>query len=731
MSQAESLAVQRAGLTEHEYALICESLGRAPNPLELGMFGVLWSEHCSYKHSRSLLRRFPTEGPQVLQGPGENAGAVDIGDGLAAVMKIESHNHPSAVEPFQGAATGVGGILRDIFAMGARPIALMDALCFGAPDAPRTPYLTGGVVAGIAFYGNCVGVPTVGGSMFFDQHYNGNPLVNVLCLGIASSDHIVRAKAQGAHNRVLLVGSATGRDGIAGASFASVELSEANEEKRPAVQVGNPFLGKLVLEACLEALGQPGVIAVQDLGAAGLTGAATEVAAHGGSGIDIDIAKVSRRESGMSPYEVMLSESQERMLFVVEPAGEAQLLSLFQRWGLRADTIGEVTDDGLVRVRDGDDVVAELPAEFLSEGAPRYQGAAFLQPAGPPVADEPPFEAPSDLGDVLRRLIANPNLCSRRPVFEQYDHMVQINTVVPPGDGAAVLRVKGTSKGLVLGLGLNPRVCALDPWTGGAVAVAEACRNVVCGGGRPIALTDCLNFGDPERPEVWWALVGAIEGIRDACLALDVPIISGNVSLYNESEGEPILPTPIVGALGLIDNIERHAAALVEAGDMLWLVGPPEGWLAGSEYAAAIHGWSGLVSPRIDLDMERRVQACVRELIATGAVRRATDVADGGLAVTLAELALESNIGIRCDTDWMSAPRPDISLFGEAPSRIIIAAAVENSTHIEAAAHRWNTPLVQLGSAAGREISFGSLLSVPLESLQGPWLRALDELLKG
>ena len=724
--------VAAAGLTETEYQRIVDSLEREPNPVELGMFGVLWSEHCSYKHSRALLRLFPTESPRVLQGPGENAGAVDIGDGLAAVMKIESHNHPSAVEPFQGAATGVGGILRDIFAMGARPIALMDALCFGAPDAARTPYLLGGVVGGIAFYGNCIGVPTVGGSIFFDRHYDGNPLVNVLCLGIADSARLIRAKARGEGNPVMLVGSATGRDGIAGASFASAELSAANEEKRPAVQVGNPFLEKLVLEACLEVLGDPGVVAVQDLGAAGLTGAATEVAAHGGCGIEIDVARVSRREAGMTPYEVMLSESQERMLFVVDSGSEDRLRGVFERWGLRADVIGHVTNDGMVRVRDGETIVAEVPAEFLSEGAPRYEGPAVARPPGLGDAEESvPFEVPSDLGEVLLQLLGSANLSSRRAVFEQYDHMVQVNTVVPPGEGAAVLRVKGTPKGLALGLGLAPRACGIDPWIGGALAVAEACRNVSCAGAEPIALTDCLNFGDPERPEVWETLAGAIQGIREACLALDVPIISGNVSLYNESEGAPILPTPIVGALGLIENVSNHARGALSEGHAIWLLGPVPARCAASEYAEAVHGWTGLALPEIDLDLERRLQACAREVIGTGVVGEATDVADGGLAVALAELALTSNVGVVCEGNWMTSGRSDALLFGEAPSRIIVAVASENESLVLAAADRWNVPAAQLGVAAGQEIVIGSLLSVSLEAARERWSGAVDELLRG
>jgi phosphoribosylformylglycinamidine synthase len=725
------------GLTAAEYARICQLLEREPNDLELEMFGVLWSEHCSYKHTRSLLSRFPTVGAHVLQGPGENAGAVDIGGGLAAVMKIESHNHPSAVEPFQGAATGVGGIVRDILAMGARPIALMDALCFGAPHDRATAYLAGGVVGGIAFYGNCVGVPTVGGSITFDPRYTLNPLVNVLCLGIAPRDRISRARASGDGNPVLLVGASTGRDGIAGASFASTELSEASADRRPAVQVGDPFLEKLLIEACLEVLQTDDVVAVQDLGAGGLTAAATELAARGEAGIEIDVARVSRRESSMTPYEVMLSESQERMLFVVRQGSEDRVRRGFERWGLRADRVGHVTSDGLLRVRDAERGVAEAPARVLSVGPPDYQGASTARRGAPALPEEAAPLAPDDLSAVLLRLLESPNLCSRRAVFEQYDHMVQTNTVVPPGEGAAVLRVKGTRKGLVLGLGSCPRVCSLDPWIGGAMAVAEACRNVACAGGRPIALTDGLNFGDPERPEVWQALVGVIEGMREACLALDVPIISGNVSLYNETDGLGILPTPIVAALGLLDDVSQHARAGVSGGDALWLLGPLGAYLSGSEYAAYIHGWFGQRAPSLDLDLERRVQGCVRELIGAGIVGRAGDITDGGLAVALAELALTSHVGVQCNGSWVERleagelGRADATLFGEAPSRIIISAPDEQEAEIEAVAARWHVPLTRLGTAGGSDIRVGSLVVMALEDAQRRWATALDRLLQG
>ncbi|HZT07389.1 MAG TPA: phosphoribosylformylglycinamidine synthase subunit PurL [Chloroflexota bacterium] len=726
------------GLTPHEYEHICKTLDREPNPLELGMFGVLWSEHCSYKHSKQLLRRFPTRGARVIQGPGENAGAVDIGHGLAAVMKIESHNHPSAVEPFQGAATGVGGILRDIFTMGARPIALMDALCFGSPGHPRTAHLLNGVVEGIAFYGNCVGVPTVGGSIAFHSTYNDNPLVNVLCLGLVRKADLLTSCAQGVGNPVLLVGSDTGRDGIAGASFASAELGSDGEEQRPAVQVGNPFMEKLLIEACLELVGDEGIVAMQDLGAAGLTGAATEMVSRSSLGIDIDVARVSRRERGMSPAEVMLSESQERMLIVAREGAEERIRALFRRWGLNSDIIGTITDTGLVRVREGDTLLAELPAAFLSGGAPEPPAPVVEPRSGPlrRVRGEPRFAdgewggRPVEASEALLRLLGSPQLGSRRSVFEQYDHMVQTNTVVAPGEGAAVLRIKGTPLGLALGLGDGGNVCAVAPRTGGAMAVAEACRNVSCAGAQPIAVTDCLNFGDPERAAVWHALDEVVAGMSEACIALDVPVISGNVSLYNESRGAAIRPTPIVGALGILDNVACHARAVARAGDELWLLGPTKGSLGSSQYAAIILESVGGEPPGIDLELERRVQACVREIIAAGRVSCATDVADGGLAVALAEIALASGVGVMCDFGAWSDPASngladiDELLFGEAPSRIIVSAARGAADAIRSRAASHGVPVTLLGRTGGEVIQIGAL-RVPLSDARARWEQAL------
>ena len=736
MRAAERLTPAAVGLTDAEYLRICTHLEREPNSVELGMFGVLWSEHCSYKHSKPILRRLPTEGPHVLQGPGENAGAVDIGDGLAAVMKIESHNHPSAVEPFQGAATGVGGILRDIFTMGARPIALMDALCFGDPRHARTTYLLGGVVGGIGFYGNCVGVPTVGGSITFHPSFTGNPLVNALCLGIVRADRLTRARAAGVGNPVLLVGSATGRDGIAGASFASAELNADSEENRPAVQVGNPFLEKLLIEACLELLEgselAADVVAMQDLGAAGLTGAVTEAAASGGCGIEIDVARVSRRERGMTPYEVMLSESQERMLVVVRRGAEARVQAVFNRWDLHSDVIGRVTDDGQVRVRDDAQIVAEVPAAFLSRGFPEYQPPDRISTSTARPTEDPPFPIPEDLSAALLDLLHAPNVASRRYVFEQYDYMVQTNTVVSPGEGAAVLRLKGSTRGLALGLGVNPRVCQSDAWQGGAWVVAEACRNVACAGARPVALTDCLNFGDPERPAVWSALTDVAEGMRAACLALDVPIISGNVSLYNETDGVPIAPTPVIGALGLIDDVAHVGRAILRPDQVLWLIGSAVPSLGASEYAAR-QGWDNGAPARIDLDLERRVQGCIRELVGNGIAQTATDVTEGGVAVALAELGVSSRTGVQCGHEWMQKAaeggvRLDCILFGEAPSRVIAGTPQGRDEEVTAAAARWTVPCTRLGVAGGSEIRIGEQIRVSLDDAYQRWATALEQL---
>ncbi|MCH7656346.1 MAG: phosphoribosylformylglycinamidine synthase subunit PurL, partial [Chloroflexi bacterium] len=658
---ASQESLDRIALTRDEYALIVQRLGREPNEVELGMFGALWSEHCGYKHSRLLLRTLPSEGPAVRVKAGEeNAGVVDIGDGLSVVFKIESHNHPSAIEPYQGAATGVGGIIRDILAMGARPIALLNSLRFGTLDDARTRYLFEGVVAGISGYGNCIGIPDVGGEVFFAPSYAGNPLVNAMCVGLLPEGGLMRAAATTPGSTLVLVGSATGRDGIHGASGlasrtfnASSADGEAAREMRPTVQVGDPFLEKVLIEACLEAARSGHLAGMQDLGAAGLTSSAVECAARGGTGIEIDVALVPRREGGMTPYEVMLSESQERMLLIVREGEERPIADIFERWDLSATTIGRVTGDGLARILDDGEVVAEVAIGPLSE-APQYrsepQRPAYLAALhDAPLPELPPA---GEAGAVLRALLAAPNIASKRPVYRRYDHEVQTNTMVKPGAGdAAVLRIRGTDRALALAVDGNGRMAYLEPYVGGAMAVAEACRNVVCAGARPLALTDCLNFGDPERPAVYYQLAEAVRGIGDAARALGVPVVSGNVSLYNESGGEPIYPTPVVGAVGLLEHAEtRLTAGFVELGDAVLLLGADAldgdpASLAGSEYLAHVHGLV-IGAPSIDLALEARVQALLVALAEARLLRSAHDCADGGLAVAVAESAILGGRGV-------------------------------------------------------------------------------------
>ena len=735
----EQRILDEVALTQEEYDLLVSKLGREPNMVELGMFGAMWSEHCGYKNSKPVLRLFPTKGPRVLQGPGENAGAVDIGDGLAVVMKIESHNHPSAVEPYQGAATGVGGIVRDIFTMGARPIALLDSLRFGPPNDRRNRYLASGIVGGVGGYGNCIGVPTVAGEIYFEDCYSGNPLLNAMCVGIAPADRIVRATASGAGNPVILVGADTGRDGIHGATFASVELNERSEERRPAVQVGNPFLEKLLIEACLELLETDYVVGMQDLGAAGLTSSAVEMAGRGGCGIDIDLLKVPRRESGMTPYEIMLSESQERMLVVARKGDEGKVQELFSRWGLHSDIIGVVTDDGLVRVREGENVVAEIPGRLLTDEIPIYhrQGVrpSWIEEAWQ--FDPATLLLKEDYSQTLLDLLASPNLCSRRSVYQQYDHMVQTNTVLPPGGGdAGVLRIKGTGKGLAVTTDGNGRYCYLEPRWGGAIAVAEAARNLVCTGAEPLAITDCLNYGNPEKPEVFYTLLESVKGMVKACEALDVPVISGNVSLYNENNGSAIYPTPVIGMVGLLEKIE-HATGMAfrNAGDLVVLLGSSSDDLGGTEYLRLATGKVQGAPPCIDLDAEVRVQRCCLDAIRRGLVHSAHDCGDGGLAVALAESCIAGEIGLECSAGALSGLlerdgcRPDALLFGETQSRIVISVAPERLLDLEKLAAEARVSLAVLGSVGGSRLRLGSWVDVPVSSLSNMWSTAYDRMM--
>ena len=711
----DSAVLERHGLTRDEYQHILRALGREPSLTELGIFSVMWSEHCSYKSSRLHLKKLPTRGPRVLQGPGENAGAVDIGDGLAAVFKIESHNHPSFIEPYQGAATGVGGIIRDIFTMGARPIALMNSLRFGPMDGPngaRTRRIVEGVVAGIAGYGNSIGIPTVGGEIAFEPAYAGNPLVNVLCLGIARADALVKGTAAGIGNPVYYVGAKTGRDGIHGATMASAEFDDKSAEKRPAVQVGDPFMEKLLLEACLELMKTDALVGVQDMGAAGLTCSTCEMGARGGSGIEIDVSRVPQRETGMSPYEIMLSESQERMLLVVKHGREAEVEAIFDKWDLHAAHIGYVTDDGLMRVKDHGKVVAEIPNTALVDEAPVYdrpiKRPAYLDEVQ--ALDEAalsPVPAPSD---ALLALLASPTVASKRWVYRQYDHMVRTNTLVLAGMGAGVVRVKGTSRALALSTDGNGRYCYLDPRQGAMLAVAEAARNVACAGGVPIGATNCLNFGNPQRPEIMWQLVEAVEGIAEACRTLDVPITGGNVSLYNETDGNAIYPTPIIGVVGLIDDASRVVArAFRGAGESIVLLGENRGELGGSEYLKVLHGLVRGKPPAVDLDRERALIALLTSAAGRGLVRSAHDCSDGGLAVALAECAFDSG-GIGFEVDVPAAPvtaaalKVAATLFGESAARAVVSVRPEDLQAFLRLAAEHGVPAAAVGATGGARL---------------------------
>jgi phosphoribosylformylglycinamidine synthase II len=721
-AQVDQRKLREVALTPDEYRVIVEALKRPPNDVELGMLGVLWSEHCSYKTSKALLRRLPSSGAAVLQGPGENAGAVDVGGGWAAVFKIESHNHPSAIEPYQGAATGVGGILRDVIAMGARPIALLDSLRFGPLPASRHHF--DGVVAGIGGYGNCIGVPTVGGEVYFDDCYAQNPLVNAMCVGLVKADQLMRAKAEGAGNTLLLVGADTGRDGIHGASFASLELDENSSERRPAVQVGNPFLEKCLLEACMDLVRTDAVVAVQDLGAAGLTSSVAECAGRvPGAGARIDVSRVPRRESGMSPYDVMLSESQERMLIVVRRGREAEVESIFHAWDLTSAVIGEVTDDGHVTVVDRMEEVARLPVELLTEGAPPRRLLGVPPEPAPPL-DLDALAPLVDLGATLLRLLASPNLCSRRPIFRRYDHMVGDSTVIPPGGDAAMLRVKGTRIGLAVTTACNARYCHLDPNLGAQLAVAEAARNIVATGAEPLAVTDCLNLANPDRPEVYWQLEETVAGLAHACRTLELPIVSGNVSLYNESAGtDGIYPTPVIGMIGKIDDYgHRLQSGFKSEGDFVLLIGSSHNDLGGSEYLKIEHGKVAGRPPALDLMRERAVQKVVLTAARSGLIRTAHDCSDGGMLVALAESCLLGGIGMRGPALTPEPPlRTDAAFFGESPSRFIVSAPSRAMPELQSLARRQHVEISLLGLAGGDALELEGQLRVSLSDMRQAW----------
>jgi phosphoribosylformylglycinamidine synthase subunit PurL len=721
-------------LTAGEYERIERALGRQPNLTELGLFSVMWSEHCSYKSSKKHLRTLPTEGPRVVQGPGENAGAVDIGGGLAAVFKIESHNHPSFIEPYQGAATGVGGILRDIFTMGARPIAVMNSLRFGPPTGPRNRRLLAGVVSGIGGYGNAFGCPTVGGEVVFEDCYDQNPLVNAFCLGLVKIEDIFLGRAEGVGNPVFYVGAKTGRDGIHGATMASAEFGEGSEERRPTVQVGDPFMEKVLLEACLEALATGAVVGIQDMGAAGLSCSTSEMGARAGTGIEIDIERVPKRETGMTAYEVMLSESQERMLLVAEKGREQEIVRVFEKWDLHAEAIGTVTEDRRLRVFNQGVLEADVPNEALTDEAPVYD-RPWVDPVNPAAAQDvlalPP---PGDLADALLRVLASPSVASKRWIYRQYDSTVRTNTLVGPGSDAAVVRVKGTTKALAMATDGNGRYCWLDAFEGARLAVAEACRNVVAAGATPIGATNCLNFGNPEKPEIMGQLVRAIAGIGEACRFLEVPITGGNVSLYNETDGKAIYPTPVLGVVGLLEDAARALTSwFKEEGDAVFLLGDTAEDLGGSELLKVVHGRVAGRPPRLDLAAEKRLYAVVLEAAGAGWLRSAHDCSDGGLAVALAECGFrgeEPGLGGRFDLPGRL--RPDVLLFSESPSRMIVTTREE--ARLRAAAERQRVPCHRLGAVQGRQLTLVSggrvLASLPVGRLHEAWT-SLETVLRG
>jgi phosphoribosylformylglycinamidine synthase len=736
MTAFDQATLDRHGVTADEYARIVELLGREPNLTELGIFSVMWSEHCSYKSSRVHLRTLPTEGPRVLQGPGENAGAVDIGDGLAAVFKIESHNHPSFIEPYQGAATGVGGIIRDIFTMGARPVALLNSLRFGPIERPAVRRTLEGVVAGIAGYGNSIGIPTIGGEIGFDESYAGNPLVNVFCLGIARADQIVKGVARGAGNPVYYVGAKTGRDGIHGATMASAEFDENLDEKRPAVQVGDPFMEKLLLEACLEVMKSDALVGIQDMGAAGLTCSTAEMGSRGGVGIRIDVRHVPQRETGMNPYEIMLSESQERMLLVVRKGREADVERIFEKWDLHAVHIGEVTPDGLLRVSDGESVVAEIPNRALADEAPVYN-RPMAEPAYLAAArtlDLEALAAQSAPGDTLLTLLASPAVASKRWVYRQYDHMVRTNTLVLPGMGAGVIRVKGTRRGLAMSLDGNGRFVYLDPFRGAALAVAEASRNVACAGALPIGATNNLNFGNPEKPEIMWQFAEAVRGIGAACRALEIPITGGNVSLYNETDGQGILPTPVLGVLGVIEDASKTIGrAFTRDGAAVVLLGTNRGELGGSEYLKRVHGLLRGVPPALDLDAEKRLQRLLVDAVAEGLLLSAHDCSEGGFAVTLAECCFDTG-GRGAEVTMPAALEgplaAEATLFGESASRVVVSVDPDRTDDLLRRAAAAGVPAAIIGQTGGSRIRVtidGSpAIDVPVGAAEQAWSTSIE-----
>jgi phosphoribosylformylglycinamidine synthase len=716
------------GLTDHEFELISDQLGREPNDVELAMFSLLWSEHCAYKHSRKLLRRLPTEGPRVVMGPGENAGAVDVGQGHSVAFKVESHNHPSAVEPFQGAATGVGGILRDVFALGARPIAVLDSLRFGELESERSRYLFEHVVAGIGHYGNSIGVPTVGGEVYFEAPYEQNCLVNAMCVGLARTDEMVRSAAAGVGNVVVLMGASTGRDGIGGASvLASAELGEGDDAKRPSVQIGDPFEESKLVECCLELLGQGLLVSLQDLGAAGLTSSAAEMASGGGTGIDIDVARVPLREADMEPFEIMVSESQERMLAVVEPEKVDQVIAICEKWQVGPAPVGEVTDSGLFRVLRGDETVGEMPIAALVDGCPLYD----LDPAEPEewIYGNDATLGASEPSEILLELLAAPNVASKKWAWEQYDPIVGSRTVRRPESAdAAVLNLPEAGNAIAVSIDGNGRRVACDPYRGAIEAVLECAQNLACVGAEPLGLTNCLNFGNPEKPGVAWQLDRAVQGLADACNELEIPVVGGNVSLYNETEAGPIYPTPVVGLVGELPDPERASGLALRDGDAIAVAGPFQPSLAGSELAK-LRGELGPGLPGVEIGEHARALAFVREAVRAGRATAVHDVSEGGIACALAEMAIAGGVGARCDLDALVetlGASGETALFGEGPGGYLLAGARDQ---LEALASQAGVNFWIVGTAGGDSLELSAAeaeVSIPLDQAERAW-RSLGE----
>ncbi len=723
------------GLTNNEYKKIVDHIGREPNLTEIGILAAMWSEHCSYKSSKRHLKKLPIKGERIIQGPGENAGIVDIGDGLCAVFKMESHNHPSYIEPYQGAATGVGGILRDIFTMGARPIALLDSLRFGDPNLQKTKFLIEGVVSGIAGYGNCIGIPTVGGEVYFNQCYDGNPIVNVFAIGITEKNKIFRGAAKGVGNPVIYVGSKTGRDGIHGAVMASETFTKEAEEKRPTVQVGDPFTEKLLLEACLELFKTGIVIGIQDMGAAGLTSSSTEMASRADTGIMIDIDKVPKREERMTPYEVMLSESQERMLIVTEKGKENVAEAIFKKWNLDFSVIGEVTGNNRLEIFGDGEVVADIPVSLITKEAPVYS-RPFRKPAY--IKDRVKLKlssipVPDDLGSVVLKLLSSPTLSNKKWIFEQYDHMVRTDTITPPGSDSALIRIKGTKKAVALTANCNSTYCYLDPYVGTMIAVAECARNLACSGAEPLAITDCLNFGSPENPEIMWQFVKSIRGLAHAANFLGTPVVSGNVSFYNETGGNAIYPTPSIAMVGLIEDVDRRLAQwFKDKGDVIVMLGKTKEELGGSEYLRQVHGLVCGTPPEIDLEAEANLVKTLLETAKNGIIKSSHDLSEGGLAIALAESCFTpvGPIGAKIKIETNHHMREDVMLFSESQSRALVSLDRAEMPRLKEICQAYRVPMEVIGEVQGDRLVIGGLVDIDIIDAYRVWDKGFENSLK-